>query len=176
MPLLQYRDTGRPPTRQGMKHPSIAPYGSFQTRDGIQIIISCQNDREWQSLCNKVLKDPSLAKNQKFCSGVERVKNRNELDALVQAAFGKVLASEMVQQLNDADIAFGRVNNVSDLSIHPCLREHAVVNELGHRVSMPADPVYYRDLPSNSNIDAPHLAVPSIGQDTERIRRELGMY
>ena len=54
VPLLQYRTTKVSPKRQGLNHPSIAPYGAFTSKDGVQIIISCQNEREWRSLCENV--------------------------------------------------------------------------------------------------------------------------
>jgi itaconate CoA-transferase len=54
IPLLQFRATHAEPPRLGLKHPSIAPYGSFTSKDGVQLIISCQNEREWSSLCDGV--------------------------------------------------------------------------------------------------------------------------
>ena len=60
VPLLQY-EGGSPPKRVGLAHPSIAPYGVFKTRDGADILISIQNDREWRVLAEKVMGDKTLA-------------------------------------------------------------------------------------------------------------------
>ncbi len=46
VPYLQTRYGGKAPTRQGLRHPSIAPYGIFTCGDGREILISIQNDRE----------------------------------------------------------------------------------------------------------------------------------
>ena len=46
VPLLNH-EGGRSPKRLGLAHPSIAPYGVFRTRDGSDILISIQSDREW---------------------------------------------------------------------------------------------------------------------------------
>ncbi len=59
VPLLQ-TEGGKPPRRMGLAHPSIAPYGVFKTKDGIDILISIQNDREWRLLAEKVLANPAL--------------------------------------------------------------------------------------------------------------------
>ncbi len=43
------------PQPVGLKHPSIAPYGAFQCSDGRLVLISIQNEREWERLCKKAL-------------------------------------------------------------------------------------------------------------------------
>ena len=44
VPLLQH-EGGKSPKRLGLAHPSIAPYGVFQSTDGVDILISIQSDR-----------------------------------------------------------------------------------------------------------------------------------
>jgi len=39
VPLLQ-QEAGSPPRRIGLAHTSISPYGAFQSRDGVDILIS----------------------------------------------------------------------------------------------------------------------------------------
>ena len=72
VPLLQH-EGGKPPQRIGLAHPSIAPYGVFRSRDGADILISIQNDREWRVLAEKVLDDAALAADPDFATNVERV-------------------------------------------------------------------------------------------------------
>src|SRR5260221_4438257 len=45
VPLLHYDYGGRAPERQGLQHPSIAPYGALAAADGQQIVIAIQNER-----------------------------------------------------------------------------------------------------------------------------------
>ena len=49
VPLLQF-EGGKPPQRMGLAHTSIAPYGAFKSRDGVDVLICVQNDREWRVL------------------------------------------------------------------------------------------------------------------------------
>src|SRR5215470_5589414 len=60
VPLLQH-EGGNTPRRIGLAHPSIAPYGVFTTRDGADLLISIQSDREWRVLACEVLGDAALA-------------------------------------------------------------------------------------------------------------------
>ena len=56
--------------------PAIAPYGVFKTRDGADILIAIQNDREWRVLAEKVLGDAALGGDARFATNPQRVKHR----------------------------------------------------------------------------------------------------
>src|SRR5207253_10327158 len=86
VPLLQH-EGGMPPRRMGLAHTSIAPYGVFKTRDGADILISIQSDREWRVLAEEVLEDQALAGDPHFATNVHRVKRRADTDARVAAVF-----------------------------------------------------------------------------------------
>jgi itaconate CoA-transferase len=135
-PLLQ-QEGGVPPRRIGLAHTSIAPYGVFKTRDGADILISIQSDREWRALAQQVLGDAALARDPDFATNVERVKRREQTDARVQAVFGATDEAALTAKLAAADIAFARVNDTAALSRHPHLRRIEIGTPSG-RVSMPA--------------------------------------
>ena len=109
MPLLQH-EGGVPPKRIGLAHTSISPYGVFKSKDGADILISIQSDREWRVLAEKVMGDKALAADPDFATNIERVKRRAETDGKVAAAFGALDVDALVEKLAAADIAFGRVN------------------------------------------------------------------
>jgi formyl-CoA transferase len=87
VPLLQH-EGGMPPKRMGLAHTSISPYGAFRTRDGVDILISIQNDREWRVLAERVMGDAMLAADADFATNLERVKRRAQTDGLVAKVFG----------------------------------------------------------------------------------------
>src|SRR3954452_15632694 len=136
VPVIQY-EGGAPPKRMGLAHTSIAPYGAFKTKDGADILISIQSDREWRVLAEKVLGDAALAADPAFATNVERVKRRAETDARVAAVFGAMDEAALEQKLAAADIAFGRVNDTGTLGDHPRLRRITVGTPSGP-VSYPA--------------------------------------
>src|SRR5262249_23596590 len=75
VPLLQH-EGGNTPRRIGLAHPSIAPYGVFTTRDGADLLMSIQSDREWRVLAREVLGDAALACDPAFATHVEPVNPR----------------------------------------------------------------------------------------------------
>src|SRR6202007_3225292 len=121
VPLLN-SEAGNPPKRMGLAHPSIAPYGVFRSKDGRDILISIQSEREWKKLCADVLGQPDLPNDPRFASMVERVRNRSATDKVVCDIFGSLSRDALVKRLEDADIAFGEVNTMADLTVHPHLR------------------------------------------------------
>ncbi|HXW40931.1 MAG TPA: CaiB/BaiF CoA-transferase family protein [Xanthobacteraceae bacterium] len=165
VPLLQ-QEAGAPPQRIGLAHPSIAPYGAFKSRDGIDILISIQSDREWRVLAAKVLGDGALAADPAFATNVERVKRRAETDASVAAMFGAADADALEQKLAAADIAFARVNSAAELSRHPHLRRITV--------GTPSGPVSY-PAPAAQQAAASRRygPVPALGEHTEKVRAEF---
>ena len=165
IPLLN-QEGGNPFKRVGLKHPTIAPYGAFKTRDGADILISIQNDREWRVLAEKVLGDASLGSNEKFATGPQRQKHRGETDAIVAAAFAKDDVEPLMQKLAAADIAFARVNDSALLTTHPHLRRIGFGTPTGP-VSVPAPPARW------ASEERRYGAIPALGQHSDKIRKEF---
>jgi itaconate CoA-transferase len=164
VPLLQH-EGGKPPQRIGLAHPSIAPYGVFKSRDGADILISIQNDREWRILAADVMGNAVLAADPRFATVRSRVQHRHETDGRVAAAFAAVDVATLSAKLLAADIAFARVNDVAGLIAHPHLRRISVETPHGP-VSYPA-PAPLRDAPRS------YGRIPALGEHTEKVRKEF---
>ena len=156
VPLLQH-EGGKPPKRLGLAHPSIAPYGVFATRDGSNILVSIQSEREWAKFCTAFLHAPGLITDPRFARNVDRVAHRPETDAIVAAAFAALDLAEAKTLLLAADAAFAVVNDMAALSTHPQLRRITT--------QTPAGPV---DLPAPAAITVgagrSYGPVPAIGE------------
>lgn len=166
VPLL-FGEHGEPRTRTGLTHFSLAPYGVFTAGDGTPILIAIQSDREWGVLCRKVLGAPELATDPRFATNPARLANRAETDGLVARYFAKHDVEELSKQLEAAEIAFARVNEVVDVLRHPHLRRVSVPSPNGP-VAMPAPPARF------TGEDAEAFgALPALGAHTEAVRREF---
>src|SRR6201986_884347 len=120
VPLLN-SEAGNPPKRIGLAHTSIAPYGVFSSKDGRDILISIQSEREWKKLCADVMGQPDLPNDPRFANMVERVRHRELTDATVGNIFGSMMRVDLLKHLADSDIAFAEVNTMADLTVHPHL-------------------------------------------------------
>ena len=166
MPLLAHRYMGGAPARSGLQHSFIAPYGAFTCKDGAQVLLSVQSNREWATFCSEVLRQPDLARDTRFADNPDRFANRLELDALVNAHFAKFPASEIIAKLDAARIANAALNSVADLSEHLFLRN--TMAEIGDvRIEMAS-------LPVPDSAGEPKT-VPELGAHTKTIMTEFGI-
>lgn len=136
VPLLNH-EGGQSPKRLGLAHPSISPYSAFTCKDGNQILISIQSDREFTKFADIFMDRPEMARDPHFSTNVARVRNRAETDGAVAAIFAGLTSEEAVKKLRAADVAFASVNDMSGLSVHPQLRRILVETPNGP-VSYPA--------------------------------------
>ncbi len=108
IPLLN-QEGGKPFKRIGLAHPTIAPYGVFKTRDGADILISIQNDREWRVLAEKVLGDAALGTDPNFATNPERNEHRARNRRHGRDSLSRSYDVEpLMEKLAAADIAFAR--------------------------------------------------------------------
>jgi formyl-CoA transferase len=166
IPML-YTEYGAPPKRLGLTHPSVAPYGVFQSADDVPILISVQNDREWVTLCTKVLGRPEFATDPRFATSPARTANRAATDGMVAEHFARHGVDELAHQLEAAQIAFARVNDVHAILRHPHLRRLSVASPNGP-VQLPA--------PSARVVGeaAPEFGpLPALGEHTNKVRKEF---
>jgi itaconate CoA-transferase len=163
---LLLQEGGQPPQRLGLSHTSIAPYGVFSTKEGTDILISIQNDREWRVFAERVLDDPLLAADPEFATVAQRTARRPETDGRVAQVFSATAAEALIAKLEAADIAFALVNDVAGLARHPHLRRISV--------DTPTGPASY-SAPAAIWAGAPRRygPVPALGQDTEKVRAEF---
>jgi len=166
VPLLHYDYADRIMPRVGLNHPSIHPYGAYETRDGGQILIAIQNEREFARLCDKVLRDPSIPEDPRFESNEARCAHRAEFDDVINNIFNNTDRKELVQRLRDGQLAFGEVNDVAGLSRHPALRRLKIDSPTGS-VDLVAPPALIdgrvRDIG----------AISELGAHTDAIRDEF---
>lgn len=164
VPLLHHDYLGVPTERVGLKHPLIAPYGGFETRDGETLVISIQSDREWQILVTQVLGKPDLAQDPRYADNPSRVARRDEVDGLVQAFFAGHTRAELEPLLREARVAYGAVNTMAGLSNHPQLRRHVVDSPTGP-VELAAHP--------NAGQTLPRTKIPALDEHGASIRAEF---
>ncbi len=166
VPLLYFEGTGKAPERLGLAHPSICPYGAFQTKDGALVLISIQNEREWVEFCAKFMDEPDLSTRVGFETNVIRVANRAVVDAHVATIFAGLTRDEAAAKLRKANAAYGFVNDVAAFSHHPALRRVTVATPNGP-VAIAAPPVI------SSEGERALGPVPGIGAHSERIRADF---
>ena len=170
-PLYYAFEGASPPPRTGASHATIYPYGPFPAGDGKTVMLGLQNEREWSVFCEKVLLDPELSTDERFSSNSKRSAARIELRNLIVNAFSTLTAEQVVQRLDDAQIANARVNDMHDVWKHPQLQARKRWRE----VESPAGPIPALLPPGSWEEGEPRMdAVPALGEHTDAILSGLG--
>lgn len=165
-----YLCTGRVPTRIGNRYEAIAPYDSFEAKDGM-VIIACGNDKLYGSL-KGVLQIPEL-EDEKFASNALRVQNHAPLKEIIEAWTRERNIDDIVDTLLAAGIPSGPINTIDRVVKDPHIAgarqmfvdlEHPVAGPMkltGNQIKLTNHPV---------QIDRP---APTLGQHTEEILTDV---
>jgi formyl-CoA transferase len=105
-----YFFTGKTPTPQGNPHPSLAPYESFKTKDGL-IFIGVGNDGTFRKLCKEVGK-PQLGADPRFASNADRIANREILRAEMEEVFQHLEREPLCDRLLAAGLPAGPIQSI----------------------------------------------------------------
>jgi crotonobetainyl-CoA:carnitine CoA-transferase CaiB-like acyl-CoA transferase len=170
-PLYYAYDGAPPPPRTAASHASIYPYGPFQAGDGGTVMLGLQNEREWKVFCQGVLKDAAIAIDPRFDSNARRNEHREALKEIILATFRQLSTEQVVESLEQAQIANARMNDMAGLWAHPQL----LARHRWQTVGSPAGDIPALLPPGRSNaFDYRMDPVPAVGQHTDAILRELG--
>ena len=162
---------GEEPTRTGASHTAIAPYGPFVCGDGQTIFLGIQNEREWKRFCEEVLEQKGLAEDERFDTNTKRVENRPALHEEIEKVFSGLSSEEVIDKLEDAEIANARMRTVQGFLEHPQLEARNRWREFGSPVGS------LRGLLPPANLDDTEPVmepIPEVGEHSAAILAELG--
>jgi itaconate CoA-transferase len=170
-PLYYAYEGAAPPPRTGASHATIYPYGPFPAGDGKTVMLGLQNDREWTLFCQKVLLSPELATDLRFLTNSKRSAARDELRAIIIAAFSTLTSAQVVARLDAAQIANANVNDMHAVWAHPQLQ----ARERWRQVDSPVGKIPALLPPGSWEDEPPRMdAVPALGQHSQAILKSLG--
>lgn len=110
---MNYLIGGIIPPRMGTGHPSIVPYQMFQAKDG-PMVVAVGNDGQFAKLCT-LLGHPELPVDARFLTNPLRVKHRDALIPLLEAAFVQKTTGEWIESLTSLGVPCGPLNNIQQV-------------------------------------------------------------
>lgn len=168
-----YFATDQNPTRMGNAHPSIAPYETVESKDGLYAL-AVGNDGQFDRLVH-ILGLPWLKDDERFRTNRARVENRPALMALLSPKFREKTRREWDEALRKENIPGGPVLEVSQALQHPqLLARHSILEHqhpVAGRVRSVASPVRLDGEPP-----LPVSPPPLLGEHTQEVLRQyLGL-
>lgn len=165
-----YFSTGELPPRNGNDHMIVSPYGVFKAADG-PIAVAPSSQKTWLSLC-KELGIEHLTEDPRFITNQDRVKNRKEINDIVNQRMQSLPRSQWIEHLNDAGVPCGPINNLKEVFSDPQVLHQEMVLES----AQPAGPVKMTGFPVKLT-QAPakiHGPSPQIGEHNREVLMETG--
>jgi crotonobetainyl-CoA:carnitine CoA-transferase CaiB-like acyl-CoA transferase len=165
-----YANTGVVPRAMGNRHPSVVPYETFRTAEGV-LAVAVGNDSQFRSLC-LLLGMPALGEDERFSVNAARVRNRNELIEVLERALASDTAAQWAVRMHEAGVPCGPINDIAGafqladaLGLHPIttMRNHA-----GAAIAQLSNPIQLSKTPPRYT-----LPPPTLGGDDEAILQWL---
>jgi crotonobetainyl-CoA:carnitine CoA-transferase CaiB-like acyl-CoA transferase len=167
-----YLLTGAIPKALGSSHPSLSPYRNFKCKDGQWIFVAAANDRFWQKLVRALGLD-DLAADPRFAANQQRVKNRVELETLLERVIGERDRESLLKLLAEADVPATPVNTVDQVMNDPQTIERGIIQKVEHP-KLGQIPVVGTPLHFSRMAPGVRRAAPLRGQHTDQILAECG--
>ena len=169
--IARYLSKNEIPKPMGSRHPSIAPFEAFKTKDSY-IIIAAGNDKLFENLCNALdLKD--LIMDEKYKSNSSRSENMNELKKILEEKLINKTTNEWVKNLESLKIPCGPIFNIKEAVENPQVEARNMIVKAYHKVigdfKLAGNPIKmstYEDEKTRGDI-------PDLDEHREKIMKEF---
>ena len=162
--------TGERPPRLGQAHRGSSPYQLFETQDG-SITVGASQPNFWVRLC-EILELPELARDPRFTTNAERVKNNDALVQILQARLRERPSAHWLSALKKAGIPSGPVLSFDEAMADPQIVAREMVVETEHPSAGK-----FRTLGIASKLSrtpgALRRPAPRLGEHTAEVLREM---
>ncbi|WP_392560148.1 CoA:oxalate CoA-transferase [Orbus mooreae] len=164
--LMNYVATGKSPERLGDRHPYMAPFDVFQTKDK-QIAICCGNDELFAELCD-ALETPQLVSDERFSSNASRVKNQAELKIIIEKQLSQNNAEYWLVEIEKHRVPVAPLLGVAEAMALPQTKARNMLIDAG-AVKVPGTPIKLSSYPDPSV----RKGAPKLDEHGPMIRQEF---
>ncbi|MBI3964117.1 MAG: CoA transferase [Chloroflexi bacterium] len=173
--LMDFALNGRVPNRQGNHDPMSVPHNAYRCLgEDRWISIAIATEAEWHALC-AAAGHPEWERDPRFATVLDRKRNEDELDTLVECWTREHTQYELVERLQRAGVAAAPTLTMEQAYRDPHLRERGAFTRVEHRVLGRRD-VVGPPWRLSKTPAAVHGAAPLLGEHTSSVLdRLLGM-
>jgi crotonobetainyl-CoA:carnitine CoA-transferase CaiB-like acyl-CoA transferase len=163
--------TDEPFPRLGTRHPTLAPYGVFQTEDE-KIVIGAGTQGIWRPFCD-ALGRPELKDDERFATIDRRLENRKELTAEIEEELTQRPADEWLDVFHNENISAGKIYDTKTIWNDEHVTQRELYMEMeksnGEVAQMIDHPNQYRNMGTRHS-----LAPPALGEQSRELLDGLG--
>jgi len=130
--FVRYLNTGEIPHALGTRHPVIAPFQTFQTKDGyIAVAIRGGFKDQWPLFCAAIDR-VDIIDDPRFKNGWLRIQNYEALEPILTDAMKVKTTQEWVEELEQASIPCGPLNTIEQVASDPQIAARDMIIDVQH--------------------------------------------
>ncbi len=130
--IARYLSKDEIPKPMGSRHPSIAPFEAFKTKDSY-IIIAAGNDKLFAKLC-EVLGIPEISNDENFNTNSLRCKNMDSLKKIFENKLKLKATDEWINQMQEFKIPCGPIYNIKQAVENPQIEKRNMIVKSYHKI------------------------------------------
>tara|TARA_B100000161_G_scaffold213501_1_gene158434 strand:- start:947 stop:1645 length:699 start_codon:yes stop_codon:yes gene_type:complete len=130
--IARYLAKNEIPKPMGSRHPSIAPFEAFKTKDS-HIIIAAGNDKLFEKLCN-ILDMSEMINDSRFIDNSSRAKNMDELKKILEDKLKEKDTKNWVNAMEKEKIPCGPIFNIKEAVENPQVESRNMIVKAYHKV------------------------------------------
>ena len=130
--IARYLSKNEIPGPMGSRHPSIAPFEAFKTKDSY-IIIAAGNDKLFKNLCD-VLKISEISDDKRFNTNSLRCENMDQLKEIFEKKLSEKNTEEWIKEMEQYKIPCGPIFNIKQAVENPQIQERNMIVKSRHKV------------------------------------------
>jgi len=169
--IARYLSKGEIPQPMGSRHPSIAPFEAFKTKDSY-IIIAAGNEKLFQGMCEVLNCDSH--KQEKFKDNQSRNKNIDELKIIIESKLKDKTTEDWVSLFTEKKIPCGPIYNIKEAVENPQIEFRNMIVSANHnkigKFKMAGNPIKM----SNYEDKSTRGEIPDLDQHRDKILKEFG--
>ena len=129
--IARYLSKNEIPEPMGSRHPSIAPFEAFKTKDSF-LIIAAGNDKLFKSLCD-VLEIPNIANDEMYKTNSLRSQNIDKLKLIIEDKLQHKNTDEWIKVMESLKIPCGPIFNIKQAVENPQIKERNMIVKSFHK-------------------------------------------
>ena len=169
--IARYLSKNEIPKPMGSRHPSIAPFEAFRTKDSY-IIIAAGNDKLFEKLCEH-LDIKECINDNRFNANSKRCENMDDLKKIIEEKLISKSTAQWIKSMEDLKIPCGPIYNIKQAVENPQIEARNMIVKSFHKIigefKLAGNPIKmssYKDETKRGDI-------PDLDEHREKILKEF---
>ena len=169
--IARYLSKNEIPKPMGSRHPSIAPFEAFRTKDSY-IIIAAGNDKLFEKLCEH-LDIKECINDNRFNANSKRCENMDDLKKIIEEKLISKSTAQWIKSMEDLKIPCGPIYNIKQAVENPQIEARNMIVKSFHKIigefKLAGNPIKM----SSYNDETKRGDIPDLDEHREKILKEF---